>query len=172
MLYEKGEITLILVKEIKHGEVILQMLQELDVPSLMSSGGKRLRIAMNGDIHVSRGGPEEVKRLISSRTIRCVVGSVIFDEGVDIPALSAVILGGGGKSSIKTLQRAFRAMTIAEGKTRSWIFDFVDNTNYILRNHSRLRKSEYEKEDIKVVTNLPLVFTKKVGLLARRSRSR
>lgn len=163
MLHDAGERTLILIKELKHGETLLKALSKVGVPCIMSSGGQQLASYDGRNLNRSTGGPAKIRAMLEEGQITTVVGSVIYDEGVDIPTLSALVVASGGKSNIKAIQRAFRAMTAAEGKTKSLIFDFDDHTNFMLRNHTRERIKVYKAEDIKVVERLPHAFRKAIG---------
>ena len=78
------------------------------------------------------------------------VASPIFDEGVDVPALDCVILAGGGKSHIKLLQRLGRGMRKKDRNNVLLVYDFVDNTNRYLYNHSLARIATYEEEEFEV----------------------
>jgi superfamily II DNA or RNA helicase len=87
---------------------------------------------------------------LRSGEITTIVATTIFDEGVDIPELKSVVLAGGGKSHIKTLQRLGRGLRLAEGKNEVLIVDFEDfnsaSPNWMLMKHSKLRKSYYRDE--------------------------
>ena len=164
MLHDAGERTLILIRELKHGEFLLQELVNKGVPCVMASGGNRITTALpHGSLRRTGGGTAKIREMMDAGSLNTVVGSVIFDEGVDIPAISSLIIASGGRSSIKAIQRAFRAMTVAEGKTKSHIFDFNDNINFMLRNQSSERMEVYREEDIDVVTQLPHKFKRKIG---------
>lgn len=76
--------------------------------------------------------------------IQVVLGTVL-GEGVDIPEIECVINAEGGMDVKKTIQR-MRNMTPSEGKTRSLMIDFWDDTNVYLRKHSRARLKTYKSE--------------------------
>ena len=82
---------------------------------------------------------------MKSGEIDVLIASKIFDQGVDIPQLDALILAGSGKSSGRALQRIGRVIRKNEGKVRAIVVDFYDNAKY-LRDHSEVRKKVYETE--------------------------
>ena len=56
-----------------------------------------------------------------------LIASKIFDQGVDIPNLDALVLAGSGKSSGRALQRIGRVIRNAPGKKKAivveeWLF--------------------------------------------------
>ena len=74
-----------------------------------------------------------------------LIASKIFDQGVDIPELDALILAGSGKSSGRALQRIGRVIRKNDGKSIAIVVDFYDNAKY-LRDHSEIRRKVYETE--------------------------
>ncbi len=73
-------------------------------------------------------------------TNKCLISSGILDEGVDVPAIGALILAGGGKAPHKVLQRIGRGLRVAPGKDYLAVFDFWDNHSpKHLLGHSRRR---------------------------------
>jgi len=82
--------------------------------------------------------------------VKYLISSVILDEGIDLPSIRHLILGAGGKSSIRTIQRLGRALRIDEGKDKVYISDFLDVGNQYLQAHARRRKRDYEKEGFEV----------------------
>ena len=112
---------LILVSRIEHGDILLEMLQGLDV------------IFIQG------------KTKDKDTNHRIIIATSIFDEGLDIPDISGVILAGGGKSSITTVQRMGRGLRIYPGKEKLIIYDFIESCKYLVK-HYLERKAIYERE--------------------------
>lgn len=79
----------------------------------------------------------------------CVIATPIFDEGVDVPALDAIILAGGGKSKWKLLQRLGRGLRRKEGENVVQIHDFDDYFNKYLDRHCNERIGVYVREGFK-----------------------
>ncbi|WP_297516674.1 DEAD/DEAH box helicase [Thermococcus sp.] len=110
-LVRKGHRVLIDVKRIEHGKILKEMLEKEGVTAefLSSKSQNRwevLEAFKNGEIPV----------LIST----------LLKEGVDIPEISAIILAGGGKSDIMTIQTIGRALRPKKGM-RAVIVDVADD---------------------------------------------
>jgi superfamily II DNA or RNA helicase len=163
-LFKQGEVVLTLVRMLEHGDILLRMMDEEGIPSVFSSGGSNLATILNGTICREYEEVESLKDKIAAGDLPSIIGSSVFDEGVDIPDLTSVIIASGGKSSTRTLQRAYRGMTKVEGKDRSLIFDFRDTMSTVLAKHSRMRIKDYKAEGINVITRLPADFKKELGL--------
>lgn len=130
-LLEMGRRPLILVRYLSHGERIAAALE--DVPLYF----------VNGDVDGETR--EEVKRDFQEGSLKCLIASSVFDIGVDIPCLDALILAGGGKSTVRTLQRIGRVIRRSEGKKDAIVVDFLDDARY-LEKHSAARVAVYETE--------------------------
>ena len=52
----------------------------------------------------------KVKQQLYDKEIDIILASSVYDVGVDLSILSGLVLCGGGKSSIKTLQRVGRVI--------------------------------------------------------------
>jgi len=87
----------------------------------------------------------KVKENLLSKKSNLVLASSIFDIGVDISSLSALVLAGGGKSSIRTLQRIGRVIRKFPGKKYAAIVDFYDDVKF-LKGHSKKRHYIYASE--------------------------
>jgi len=132
-LIEQNFITLILFKEIKHGKILYKKLKENNVSCYMLSG--------NDSAKKRKKVIDEIK----SGHCKLVLASSIFDMGVDISNLSGLILAGGGKSSVRSLQRIGRIIRLHDKKKIAAIIDFYDDIKY-LKKHSLIRKKIYKRE--------------------------
>lgn len=137
---KSGKPCLILVNKIEHGEILIDMLRSTTVRCKYIHGKKN----------------SEVRQLalqeIQNGELDILVSSTILDEGVDVPAISAVILAGGWKSPIKMYQRVGRGMRIKEGSNEVYIVDFIDLTHRYLAAHSMSRyKLAKSEEGFKIV---------------------
>ena len=131
-LISMGRKVLILVRYIKHGKNLVDMMG--DVPVFFVSG------ELDGE---SR---RDVKNRFEAGEIQCLVASSVFDIGVDIPSLDALVLAGGGKSTVRALQRIGRVIRRGgEHKKDALVVDFIDNAKY-LDKHSATRIAVYETE--------------------------
>ena len=143
-LVRSGKKVLILVVRVSHGNILLDKLNDefsVDFLDGKKSGSDRMDAidAMkNGDLDI-------------------LIASKIFDQGVDIPELDALILAGSGKSSGRALQRIGRVIRTNPGKSRAIVVEFFDNCKY-LREHSLKRIEIYKSEPgflIKLPDNIP-----------------
>lgn len=88
---------------------------------------------------------QAVKELFSMDGLDVIIASSIFDQGIDLPKLDALILAGSGKSSSRALQRIGRVIRGAEGKTDAIVVDFIDRSPYLFE-HSKRRYMIYKTE--------------------------
>jgi superfamily II DNA or RNA helicase len=138
-LIELNKSVLITVTQIVHGEILCEQLDKVGVKSVAFIRGEVDKI--------------ERKRLLNEireKKLQVLVGSVVADEGINLPALGSAIMAGGGKSLIKSLQRVGRTLRpypSAENneKKEAIIVDFYDRIRY-LTGHSRKRIKIYESE--------------------------
>ncbi len=130
-LRELGHTILVLVDRIDHGEHLERLL--VDSQFLHgSSGMARRKKGLEG---------------LAARTLPIVIATSIFDEGVDVPAISCLINARGGKAEHRAIQAVGRGMRIAEGKDRLIVVDFADALSRRLRKHARARTRAYEGTD-------------------------
>lgn len=141
-----GHTTLVLVDRIDHGE----HLQRILVDSLF--------------LHGTSGMAKRKKGLrdLAASAIPIVIATSIFDEGVDVPAISCLIIARGGKAEHRAIQAVGRGMRIAEGKSRLIVVDFVDDFSRRLRRHARARQAAYSKTEGFTVHRGPISEMKKL----------
>jgi superfamily II DNA or RNA helicase len=124
-LIEQGFRPLTLFKTIKHGHILKDMAKDLKIGILSGVDSSKKRQKITDDF--------------LSRKIDGIFASTIFDQGVDIPELSGLVLASAGKSSGRTMQRIGRILRLATGKTRAVAVDFIDQAPY-LYSHSQRRR--------------------------------
>lgn len=132
-LVEQGFSTLLLYSDLAHGQILYKLLKD-KISCLILSGSD------------SSDYRKEVKNKLESGEIKCILASKIFDIGLNLPSLSAVLLGGSGKSSIRSMQRIGRVIRKYPNKKFAAVIDFYDNAKY-LKDHSLTRKAIYETEE-------------------------
>lgn len=130
-LINKGRKVLILVRYISHGKELAKLLS--DIPLYFVNG------EVDGETR------NEVKKDFEAGNLKCLIASSVYDIGVDIPCLDALVLGGGGKSTVRALQRIGRVIRGFPNKKDAIVVDFFDNIKY-LDKHSMIRISVYETE--------------------------
>lgn len=131
-MVEQGYQTLILYQRVSHGKLLFKKLKE-KMPCMLLSGKD------------SNSRREEVKQKLESGEINAIVASTIFDIGVDLPSLSGLVIAGGGKSSVRALQRIGRVIRRHPGKEYAAIIDFLDQAKF-LKGHSQARYQIYASE--------------------------
>lgn len=112
-MIDEGRHVLVLIQQIEHGHILKRMFQEAgleenDVRFVWGDTSDKVRHAA---IKEFRKGDFKV-----------MIGSTIFDAGVNIPIISGVVLGGAGNSDITLIQR------IGRGARN---FDYEANLGYI-----------------------------------------
>lgn len=131
-LVEQGFKVLVLFKTKAHGKKLFDLLKsqiKCDLLSGEHDTNKRKEVCDN----------------INSGKIDCIIASTIFDIGVDLPILSALVIGGGGKSSVRALQRVGRVIRLYKEKKMAVVIDFADQAPF-LRDHSEIRKKILQEE--------------------------
>jgi superfamily II DNA or RNA helicase len=132
-LKEHGRKTLILVKNLKHGQTLLDLLE----PSMTAYF---VRGELDSDERNS------IRNDFIKGKIDLIIASSVFDQGIDLCNLDALILAGAGKSPGRALQRIGRVIRPFKGKTDALVVDFLDQAKYLDR-HSQKRLQTYQTED-------------------------
>lgn len=140
-MMERGRLVLILVRYIRHGKMIEEAMRERGwpVPFLSGSDSSQVR--------------KEALDLMRDEKLRGIIATTIADEGLDIKPLSGLVLLGGGKSSVRALQRVGRVLRPFGGKESAEVVDFDDQAKW-LHDHSRERQRIYETEPGWLVTDI------------------
>lgn len=157
--------TLISVVRLEHGFILLDLIAE-HLPEtifvsakfgILSKYTKELYKELEQDFSVSTFTHDDNKYIqypedfpyeswFSEKRYKVLIGSSVFDEGRDLPTLDGIILmGAGGKSEVKNIQRPARALTKSASTSRVYIIDFDDLHHPYLKNHSELRRQSYER---------------------------
>jgi superfamily II DNA or RNA helicase len=91
---------------------------------------------------------EEIQNMLVSGKIKTIFTTVL-SEGVDIPAIDALVLASGKGSDenahFAVTQRVGRARRLFPGKEKTIVVDFMHNGNRILHKHSLNRKEVMEE---------------------------
>ena len=142
---------LILVQQIAHGVSLAEELSAKGYRVIMLKGGLRAAVFQEGKIFETYVDTEgKVVKEFNEGKIDALIGTSTLDEGVDIPSLSAVILAGGGKGRIKTLQRIGRGLRRKAGDNTTVIVDFRDRFNLVTHSHHKKRKAMFDELNIPV----------------------
>ena len=131
-LVEQGFRVLVLFHTKAHGKILHEMISKEIKCGILSGDDKSEK-------------REKVCNQLESGEFECLIASKIFDIGVDLPSLSALVIAGGGKSSVRALQRVGRVIRLYEGKEIAPVVDFVDQAPYLI-DHSKGRKEILSEE--------------------------
>lgn len=134
------------------GEHVLVLVTRLD-------HGQRLLALLPGAAWLSGDDPEGVRAetLAAFRAgrLRCLIGSDILKEGIDLPEIDVLIQASGQQSEIATLQKIGRALRPRPDKAEVLIYDFLDGVggrvrgNYLAQ-HSATRVRDYKAQGFQV----------------------
>ena len=127
----KGDSVLILVNHIEHGNNLLEIGREKNLPILFVQG------STGNDVRV------ETKEALDAKHIKCVISTVIWYEGISIRSLNVIINAAGGKSEIRTLQTIGRGLRVTKDKKDVIIYDLWDVSHRFLIEHSGERICTY-----------------------------
>lgn len=131
--------TLILVRELWHGDNLCELLRALKIKHAFVHG------------QMPTDEVERQKARLTEGAIGTLIASPIFGEGVDVPAIRALIVADGGQSTAKVLQGIGRGLRRKKGDNRLDVVDFSDVMHKWLAKHSQERVALYEGEGFEVV---------------------
>ena len=114
-LAEKGESSLIFVREIDHGKILQKMTTDSYLVNGSSGRDERLK----------------VKKMLEKKEIKIVICSTIWNEGISIKSLNNCIIAGAGKDEKMIMQIVGRGTRIDKGKSTVRIWDFLDPQKYL-----------------------------------------
>jgi superfamily II DNA or RNA helicase len=139
--FMKGMTTLVLVDRLAHGERLGRKL-----------GGKGINYEFLNGSHNS-AFREAKLREFKKGTLPVIIATSILDEGIDVPRVQCVVLAGGGKSSVKLLQRLGRALRRKQGigENVAHIVDFFHFGSKYSSKHAREREKVYKSEEFEIV---------------------
>ncbi len=137
--FRAGQIVLVIVDRIKQGSYICSNLVGRGVPAKFITG-------QSDDEY-----REKILSQFKSGKTPVIVGTSVFDEGVDVPAIEALLIAAGGKSDQRNLQRVGRGLRRKkEGENKVDIYDYIHAGNFYLQDHSMIRLALYESEGFKI----------------------
>lgn len=150
-LIEENKKPLILVQQIAHGQTIAEILSKVGYNVYMMKGGRSISVYCDGkNIDNYTDNENRVLKDFDEGKIDALIGTSTLDEGADIPSLAAVILAGGGKGRLKTIQKVGRAMRQKVGLNCTFIIDFRDRFNIVTQSHFKKRKELYDEMGMEV----------------------
>lgn len=117
-LNKKNKSVLILVQQVNHGKILQEMFR---------LAGQDVEFVYGLDNIAKRD--LEVYKLRTKKKL-ALIATTIADEGLDVPSLDAVVLGGGGKSPSKGMQRIGRAIRVFGDNEEA--FEIFNSTKQLL----------------------------------------
>lgn len=128
---EKGMV-FITVEKLQHGQILIDKLK--DENAIFINGKTKNR--------------NEVYDDIQNKKYKIIVTTRVFDLGVDFTHLYCLIIGNGGKSSVRVIQQIGRTLRIHPDKKKALIIDFADDCKYLKKHFER--RYEILKKDFKI----------------------
>ena len=89
---------------------------------------------------------EEIQRQFTDGEIPVLVASRIYNQSANFPKLSVLINLAGFSPQAAIIQKLGRIIRTSAGKEEAFFYDFYDNWEDKLRNHSDRRISHLRKE--------------------------
>jgi len=120
----QGKTILIMVTKIQHGEILLD--------TFLKMYNKKIPF-VKGDTETETR--DKLKNLLNEKKINCIICTVVWKEGINIPSLDVIINASGGKSEILTLQKIGRGLRRTKEKEEVLIVDFFDPSHPYLISH-------------------------------------
>jgi superfamily II DNA or RNA helicase len=133
----KGKSILIIVKHLEHGKILRKMLTE-DTSYFFVSGES------------SKSERMYVYDKFSSKDLPIVIASLIYKEGIDIPAIDVLIYAAGEKAPVTILQVLGRGLRKRDDKTILEYYDFNDVSNFHLIRHTKQRLKIYKDQGFNI----------------------
>lgn len=144
-LAEDGRKVLILVGTKKQGRIVRDILRAW-LPRAATAEFQPVEFVSTD---IDRGTQRRIlDSYLTSDEVRILLGTTLLGEGVDLPAVDALVYARGEQAEVSLKQAAYRVCTAVEGKRSAVIVDFADRHHRKLREHSHARLDVYLKEPI------------------------
>jgi superfamily II DNA or RNA helicase len=138
-----GRSTLIILEQIGHINDILMLIRAKMINQGWSPADAARKIDL---VHGKDPDRLQKKEDFENGTLRCLISTSLYDEGVDIHAISAIILGAGQHSSRAVIQRIGRGQRLDDIKQILLVFDFWDDFHHKTQMHSEKRLKIFKKQ--------------------------
>jgi superfamily II DNA or RNA helicase len=79
--------------------------------------------------------------------LRCLITTKLADEGIDVPDVNLLLIVGGGKSYVPTVQRIGRGLRKKKNNEELVVIDYFITGNSFLEKHDKNRLKTYSEED-------------------------
>jgi len=121
---EKGEISLVFVNRIEHGQNLVKLFKEV---------GHIYVPFVRGDMKATER--KNIKQNLIEGKRKVVIATTAWKEGINIPSLNVVFNAGGGKDELPVLQTIGRGLRRTDKKDKVVIYDFFDPSHQYLISH-------------------------------------
>jgi superfamily II DNA or RNA helicase len=125
---------LIIVKDLDHADILEKKIRDIGLEVYKLVGENTI---------VERY--EVIDKFTNSKNCSILIGTKIFQTGVNIESISHFINARSLKSEQATIQALGRALRKHKSKAKVYIYDFYDHVHY-LNDHSDQRISHYKKQ--------------------------
>lgn len=149
MMWKNKRTCLIAVTQIRHGKILLGMLQSM-YPKL------NCRFIKGEDESQEK---QKVLKQLNERQLDVVIATSVFGEGIDVPTLDCIINAKGQESKVDVYQLIGRALRKTKTKSSAFFIDFMDNEKYT-KVHAQTRmkvlqeEEEFEVRSVRTITDL------------------
>ena len=133
-LYNMQKRIMIITTQVKHGKILEKMIKEVGVDCVFLSGS------------TDTSTRERLLKQLDSGELSCLIATNIFDEGISINGINAIILAAGTKSAPALFQRTGRGLRTKEDGNYCIIIDFIDTQHSKLMSHSMKRYNLIKNE--------------------------
>ncbi len=116
---ERGQSSLIFVRQIDHGDRISKLLNAEGIKHCWVHGLS------------AKDEREAVQEALEKKKVKVAICSTIWNEGISINSLNNCINAGGGKDEKMVLQIVGRGTRVDDGKTTVNIWDFLDPQKHL-----------------------------------------
>lgn len=99
---------------------------------------------------------ERSRKALMRADVQWCVATKVWTEGTDVPGLRSVVIAGGGRSTIQTIQEAGRVLRAAEGKTHGAIYEIADVGHRSLERQAAERLAILKREGFDVDEEITL----------------
>lgn len=111
--------------------------------------GEELKAVIPGAVFIHGEEKDDVRQKIMDSyrkgEIKCLIGTSVIGEGVDLPIASVLVMAGGGKARSQVMQNVGRVLRPYAGKKKAVVYDFSDTGSNYLSKHSVLRQEVYKQ---------------------------
>ncbi len=179
-MLDEGRFPLVLIGFIDHGFILKEMFINAGIPE------KDIRFVYGNSPDEAR--KNAIKEFRKGK-FRILIGSTIFDAGVNIPIISGVVLAGAGNSEITHIQRIGRGarnadyeksigylpefMRVNHGQKITKVIDVFDANVKFFTNQSwnryKITKDEFGASRVKIVGDINKVIKKKKSKSAKKN---